>query len=151
MNCIYQATAKNTYEEYQRFSNVLFWNKKSIIIDILLSLFLILDGILLHNIFFILFAVLFPLLLIFLHKRRIKKVFDSNKALQNAEMHYEFYDSYFTQTNAFGSTKLEYTQLYKIIETKTNFYLMIAKNQGFLLTKETLPKGLAEFLQIVKP
>ena len=71
-------------------------------------------------------------------------------ALQNAEVNFEFYNDYFTETNEYGNTKLEYNKLHKIIETKTNFYLMIAKNQGFILVKENFPEGLEEFLRNIK-
>ena len=63
---------------------------------------------------------------------------------------FEFYNDYFTETNEYGNTKLEYNKLHKIIETKTNFYLMIAKNQGFILVKENFPEGLEEFLRNIK-
>ena len=58
--------------------------------------------------------------------------------------------TYFTEENSYGNTKLEYSKLHKIIETKTNFYLMIAKNQGFILIKENFPEGLEEFLRNIK-
>lgn len=44
---------------------------------------------------------------------------------------FDFYDTYFTETTQNGETRLEYNKLYKIIETKTNFYLMIAKKSRF--------------------
>ena len=65
-------------------------------------------------------------------------------------MNFEFYDTYFIETNEYGNTKLEYSKLHKIIETKTNFYLMLAKNQGFILVKDNFPEGLDEFLRNIK-
>ena len=56
----------------------------------------------------------------------------------------------FTETNPYGTTTLEYAKLHKIVETKTNFYLLIAKNQGYILTKSTFPMGLDEFLRNIK-
>lgn len=63
---------------------------------------------------------------------------------------YDFYNTYFIENDDNGETKLEYKKLYKIIETKTNFYLMISKNQGFLLNKSNFPKGLDDFLRNIK-
>ena len=96
------------------------------------------------------FAIFYPILIWFLHNRQVKKVFSTNKALQNAVAEFEFYDTHFTETNIYGGATLEYSKLYKIIETKTNFYLMIAKNQGYILCKKNFPEGLDEFLRSIK-
>ena len=150
MDCLYKTKTINTFEEYRRFSRVLMYKKRSIIIYALLAAFLILDGIVLDNMIFIVFAVVYPFIIWLLHNMQVKKVFKTNKALQNAEVNFEFYNDYFTETNEYGNTKLEYNKLHKIIETKTNFYLMIAKNQGFILVKENFPEGLEEFLRNIK-
>ena len=150
MESLYKTKIINTFEEYKRFSRVLMYKKRSIIIYALLAAFLILDGIVLDNMIFIVFAVVYPFVIWLLHNMQVKKVFKTNKALQNAEVNFEFYNDYFTETNEYGNTKLEYNKLHKIIETKTNFYLMIAKNQGFILVKENFPEGLEEFLRNIK-
>ena len=150
MDCLYKTKTINTFEEYKRFSRRLLCNKRSIIIYALAGTFLIVDGIVLDNFWFIAFAIIYPLLIWLLHNRQVKKVFKTNKALQNAEANFEFYNDYFSETNEYGNTKLEYNKLHKIIETKTNFYLMIAKNQGFILVKENFPEGLEEFLRNIK-
>ena len=150
MESLYKTKTINTFEEYKRFSRVLMYKKRSIIIYALLAAFLILDGIVLDNMIFIVFAVVYPFIIWLLHNMQVKKVFNTNKALQNAEVNFEFYNDYFTETNEYGNTKLEYNKLHKIIETKTNFYLMIAKNQGFILVKENFPEGLEEFLRNIK-
>ncbi len=150
MVCSFKTTTTNTFEEYKRFSRRLLFNKRSIVIYILAGSFLIFDGIILDNMLFILFAILYPILIWLLHNWQVKKVFNTNKVLQNADVNYEFYDTYFTETNDYGNTKLEYAKLHKIIETKTNFYLMIARNQGFILVKKNFPDGLEEFLRNIK-
>ena len=150
MESLYKTKTINTFEEYKRFSRVLMYKKRSIIIYALLAAFLILDGIVLDNMIFIVFAVVYPFIIWLLHNMQVKKVFKTNKALQNAEVNFEFYNTYFTEENSYGNTKLEYSKLHKIIETKTNFYLMIAKNQGFILIKENFPEGLEEFLRNIK-
>ena len=150
MDCLYKTKTVNTFEEYKRFSRILLYKKRRIIIYTLLAIFLILDSIVLENPIFMIFAIVYPILLWSLHNTQVKKVFKTNKALKNAEVTFEFYDTHFIETNEYGNTKLEYTKLYKIIETKTNFYLMLAKNQGFILVKENFPEGLEEFLRNIK-
>ncbi len=102
-------------------------NVKRIIFYIAATIILVLGGIYLNNCFFILFAVIYPIILWIGFRRQNKKVFMSNKALKNAEAVFEFYDTYF-------------------VESKTNFYLMTAKNQGYILIKAEFPKGLEELL-----
>lgn len=129
MNCLYRTTTKNTFEEYKRFSRILFMTKRNIIILSLLGAFLIFDGILVKNTFFIALAFIYPVIMFLIHNQQLKKVFSSNKVLQNAVVNYEFYDTYFIETDKSGNTRLDYSSLHKVIETKTNFYLMIAKTK----------------------
>lgn len=150
MDCLYQTTTKYTLEEYKRFTRTLL-KKRTFILVPLLEVLLILMGLLLRNIFLIVFAVIYPFLTAWVQNRQIKKVYFSNKVTQNAEVCFSFYDTYFTETNASGDTRLTYSQLHKVIETKTNVYLMIAQNQGFILNKANFPEGLANFLKGIKP
>lgn len=63
---------------------------------------------------------------------------------------YDFYDTYFTKKSVAGEDRIEYDKLTKTIETKTDFYLMLALNQGYMLKKECMPKGVDEFIRKLK-
>ena len=76
-----------------------------------------------------------------------KKVFYSNKLAVDAELNYDFYENHFVKTSSAGSEKIDYNRLLKIVETKTNFCLMIAINQGYMLKKADMPEGLDAFLR----
>ena len=76
-----------------------------------------------------------------------KKVFYSNKLAADAELNYDFYENHFVKISSAGSEKIDYNRLLKIVETKTNFYLMIALNQGYMLKKADMPEGLDAFLR----
>ena len=102
------------------------------------------------NYFLILFAIIYPIIIAILQNRQIKKVWNSNKVAQNMNVKFDFYDTYFIEIDENGETRLEYNKLHKIIETKTNFYMMIEKNQGFILNKSNLPEGLSDFLKNIK-
>ena len=58
----------------------------------------------------------------------------------------KFYSDFVSWHHKLGDNKIEYKDLYRIIETKDNNYLMIAKNQGLILKKENCSKELQEFL-----
>ena len=78
-------------------------------------------------------------------------MYKSAKASDNIEVTFEFFDTYFTETNKYGVQKIEYELLHKIFFTKTNVYLFISKRQAFLLIKKNFPEGLEEFLKSIAP
>ena len=49
-----------------------------------------------------------------------------------------------------GVEILEYSKMYKLIETDTHFYMMIAKNVGFIVPKETMTEKQIEFIKGLK-
>lgn len=150
MESLYKTKTINTFEEYKRFTWVLFLRKRTIIIFAIFEILFLFFAWTSESIIYLFFALLYPLLIWLLQRRQIKKIFKTNKVLHNEEVNFEFYDTYFTEEFPYGNIKLEYNKLYKIIETKTNFYLMIAKNQGVILVKENFPEGLAEFFRNIK-
>ena len=111
---------------------------------------IVLGGILLESIPLIIFAILYPFIFILIKNNSVKRVFQSNKIVQNQEITYKFYEDYFEEKHDAGESKIPYEKLDSIIETKTNFYLMIAKNQGYMLTKENMPEGLEAFIKNIK-
>ena len=141
----------NTYEEFKRYFNTMSKLKLNIILYCILSTYLIAASLYLGWIHTLIFAIVFPILVISLQLLQRSRIFKTNKILQNTIVTYEFYDTYFTDSHEYGNSKIEYEKLHKIIETKTNFYLMISKNQGFLLSKESLPQGLDAFLRSIAP
>lgn len=146
MESLYHAKVKNTFEEYKKY--VIALQKKRIILTIaLLVLFFSFVGYFTKKVLFYVAAVIVPLMEYFSVVRPLKKVYYSNKLAVDAVLEYDFYDTYFTKKSAAGEDKIEYSKLSKILETKTNFYLMIALNQGYMLKKEDMPKGLDEFIR----
>ena len=147
MNAIYKTTTKYTFEEYKKYSWSLFKTPANFILYGVLEILLILLGIGFSNILILAFAIVYPFVIIWSRNRRIKKVFDSNKSTMNLTVTFEFFDKYFALHDETGDNKLSYNKLFKIRETKDNFYLMISKNQGLILIKKNMPEGLSEFLK----
>ena len=146
MNSLFHAKSKNTYDEYKKY--VLTFNKKRMLLTILLvDAFLFAVGTITKNYFFYIFLVIIPIMEYISTVVPSKKVFYSNKLAVDAELDYDFYENYFVKTSSAGTEKVEYTRLLKIVETKTNFYLMIALNQGYMLRKVDMPQGLDDFLR----
>ena len=78
-----------------------------------------------------------------------KKTYYSNKAITSCVADFEFYDNYVREITQNGETKLEYSKIYKIIETKTNFYIMASVNQGFIIVKSNCSDGLIDFIKSI--
>ncbi|MBP3207186.1 MAG: YcxB family protein [Campylobacter sp.] len=158
-----------TFDEYKKFNNSIKgkWLTKIIFIIfgiwILYSLFwdfcfLIEEGFFSEN-FFINLAALIWLggLYYYANFYIVKKTFYSNKLSANQHSFFEFYDDYFTEkTNEFNEnsssnfSKIKYDDLYKIIETKTNFYLFTGNILAYTIIKENCSAELIEFLQKIK-
>lgn len=149
MESLFHTTSKNTFDEYKKY--VLTLQKKRLILTIsLLVVFFSIVGYFTKHTLFYVAAVVVPFLEYFSVVRPLKKLYYSNKLAVDAVLEYDFYDTYFTKKSVAGEDKIEYDKLAKIIETKTNFYLMLALNQGYMLKKEDMPKGLDEFIRKLK-
>ena len=158
-----------TFDEYKKFNNSINdkWLTKIIFIIIgslvLHSLFwdfywLFEDGFI-GNILFINLGALIWLggLYYYANVYFVKKTFYSNKLSANGHSFFEFYDGYFTEkTNEFDENssasfaKIKYDDLYKIIETKSNFYLFIGNILAYTIIKQNCSTELIEFLQKIK-
>lgn len=148
MESIYNSATKITYEEFKRFSwAVMRKRTKTMVALILTELLAMLTGIIVDSSVCIVFAVIYPFMLVLLQNRQVKKTYLSNKLMQDTEVKFEFFDSFFNVYEPDSNAKVEYGKLYEVIETKSNFYLMISQNQGFILRKADMPSGLGDFLK----
>lgn len=150
MGYLYTMNSKFTFEEYKKFNYALLKKRHHLLILAIYEIILALIGIGTGNMFIIVFTIIFPLILYWIQNRNIKKIYNSNKVVQNLDVIYEFYDTYFVEKSEHGEMKIEYSKFDEIFETKTNFYLMIAKNQGYMLPKSDMPSELEEFIRNIK-
>lgn len=150
MECLYTMTSKFTFEEYKKFNYALLKKRHHLLILAIYEIILALIGIGTGNMLIMVFTIVFPLILYWIQNKNIKKIYNSNKVVQNLDVNYEFYDTYLVEKSEHGKMKIEYSKLDEIFETKTNFYLMIAKNQGYMLPKSDMPTGLEEFIRNIK-
>ena len=147
MEPLYRLTNKYTYEEYKKFNRAVMLKKKTLIATIIAVLLILIGGILLESLYLILFAIIYPIIFVLLMNVGVKRVYNSNKILQDLDVNFEFYDDCFVVKHEAGEAKIPYDKLNEIIETKTNFYLMIARNQGYMVLKENMPEGFEEFIR----
>lgn len=159
MEPLYKTQTAYSFEEYSKYNEAVLLKQKSLkaVMIIIPVLYVLLMGAVFYSTREIstVFVVLFALLLstaIFIasFKKTIKKTYYSNKAITSCVADFEFFDNYVREKTENGETKLEYSKIYKIIETKTNFYIMASVNQGFIIVKGNCPDGLVDFIKSIK-
>ena len=91
-------------------------------------------------------AVYFPFSL----DKKVKDTYNSNKTITKTVAKIEFFEDGFTEATDHSTYNFKYSDLNSVIETQTNFYLMIAKNQGVIIVKENCSAELIEFVQKLK-
>ena len=152
---LYQTSIKFTYEEYKRFSLTIMkkaLTKSAIGLVILLLFAAILFGMNNSKLSALLcaFVVLYTFMLVFKINSQIKKTYESNELLKDITQTIEFYEKHFVAKSDKSETTVEYEKLYKVIENKTNFYLMIADNQGYIVSKANCSGELIDFIITLK-
>ncbi len=86
-----------------------------------------------------------------LRKKRLIEAFQDPECTANDLLIYDFYSDSFVETcNTIVSEPIRYYDLRKIIETKTNFYLMYAGDMGCIIIKENCSPELIQFLKGIK-
>ena len=152
---------KNTREEFIRFNRVIL-NKEHHYIRsmIIVNVVVVLIGVCLllteKNAMFptVIFVVVFLICYNWKLSRgvdkRAAKTFEHNKIGKDLEFQISFFCDYYKISAETGFSDIEYSKLYKIIETTTNLYFMYSKNQGVIIRKSECSSELIEFLHSIK-
>lgn len=140
---------KTTYtlDEHLKFNIALFTRSKILILDIIIAALLIIPAIATKQWYIVTIAILLPLTSLLSVYLKAKGIYKSNKASQNMDINIEFYNDYIIQKTDMGSYKVENDKIFKIIETKSHFYIMISKNQGIAIPKDKISKEIEEYIK----
>ncbi|WP_026661836.1 YcxB family protein [Butyrivibrio proteoclasticus] len=90
--------------------------------------------------------IILPLSLYLITNIRIKKEYNSNKILQTTVTTFRFDEDKLESSSDRGSAFVKYDEIYKILETDTNFYLFLSKNQALNVIKANCSDELISFL-----
>lgn len=96
---------------------------------------------------YIIMLILIPVISYFIPRYMEKRMYLANETAHNMATKTLFYKDYFEQQNRLGSSTKRYDELMRIIETETNFYLLLNKQQGAIIIKQNCPPGLIEFIR----
>ena len=150
MEPLFTTEFEYNYDEFKKFSLRL-TGKPLMILVICYSLLVLVLGIATISPVYITLGVLLPVLVFLLYSRKTKRVYKSNRMFDRLQRVYKFYDTYFVIEDAVNNATVDYSLINKAVFTKTNVYLMIAKNQGYMLLKSNFPEGLEAFLREITP
>lgn len=159
MEPLHKTKTAYSFDEYFKFNKTLLFRQKNYkAITVVLPILYILTALCVFYLvretaYLILWAALFPVFIIVFiasFKRSVKKTYYSNKSITSCVAEFEFYDGYVAEKTENGESRIDYSKIYNIIETKTNFYIMLAINQGFIIVKENCTPELIEFIQSLK-
>lgn len=74
----------------------------------------------------------------------VEKTKKSRKVSGNFVNKYEFYKNYFKVENPDGNAQVLYLKLYRVVETKSYFYIYISREYAFIVSKLGFTKGKSE-------
>ena len=116
MEVIYSMKSKFTFEEFKRFVwSMMFKNKSTVIKLALFEVALLAIGLVIDNWIFVAFALVYPFALWFIQNRQIKKIYNSNTLMKDAEVEYTFFEPCFSSNDPSGKSRVDYEKLYKIV------------------------------------
>lgn len=90
---------------------------------------------------------LIPFTVYFSNRIHSKKMYRQMENLKSTSSDFAFYPDHLEITSSIGNTSLDYDKLFCIIETPTNFYIMLTKQQGSIVIKEVCSPELVSFIQ----
>ena len=83
--------------------------------------------------------------------KKIKKQEQSNQLVKEYIITYTFFKNHFISKNEEKEASTSYFNIYKVIETKTNYYIYMSREYAFIISKDGFIKGKEEeFKEFIK-
>ena len=154
----YETKSKWTIDELKKMNKAALLGMHKLYLAVIIAIEVFLTAGLLMSVYlmdlklileFVGMMLILPISLHLITNYRINKSFSTNKIIQNTETTFRFYEDRLETSNDRGTAFVKYTELYRILETKTNFYLFLAKDQAFNIIKADCSPELIAFLQSI--
>lgn len=147
-----------TEEEYLRYADAVTASRKQskVLIIILSVLLLMLSAVwfwmgrIIMGGIVLVAAVSYPIWFRAARRKQLKRIFASGKSGRALTNQLRFYENHLVTENEDGKKDFPYSAFTDILETPTNFYLMLAANSGIIVTKANCTEELVSFLQEMK-
>ncbi len=154
-------TIKSTYseKEFVRFNRYIMLHRLHYLWNIIacnLILLLIFSGVIIDDVNsgnIPIGSVITFLLIVFVNWKlcvsptnKSKKVYRQNKTMRDASYSVDFYDDHYVILCNGIESSVPFDKLHEIIETDTDYYIMLSKISGVIIPKEKCPVGFADFI-----
>lgn len=154
---LFTTDATITFDEYARYSNYIcrFTNALSYILWIgitsLLCFMAVRSGEYRHAVLIAVACIIKVASSPAVRKQKLKEAFSDSDSVGNCYLVYDFYEDGFVMTcNMEEDDLVRYYDIWKIIETKTNFYILVQPRNGCILIKENCSPELIRFLRYLR-
>ena len=157
MEPLFTTQTAYTLEEYKKFNQKLLLGKKIVlyILAFLILVLILITAMTTRNSSIIVLGLLWLICALILlpiaQNSALKKAYYSNRTLQKSGLYtYNFFSNHLEAKTAKSFSSVEYCDIYNILESKTNFYIMIAINQAYIINKSNCSPELIEFIKNLK-
>lgn len=148
MNQTLQTETVYTYDEYKKFNHAILWQVRKIpVVMLVIELVLLAVCYFTRDITYIVCAVLVPLIFKIVFSINAKSDYAKNPSIQNVTFIYTFYPNYVEQASVLGKGRVNYSQVQRVLETPTHFYLVLGQGSGIIILKRKCSEELVSFLQ----
>lgn len=154
-------TIKSTYseKEFVRFNRYIMLHRLHYLRNIIvcnLILLLIFSGVIIDDVNsgdIPISSVITFLLIVFVNWKlcvsptnKSKKAYHQNKTMRDVSYSVDFYDDHYVILCNGIESSVSFDRIYEIIETDTDYYIMLSKISGVIVPKEKCPEGFADFI-----
>lgn len=150
MERLFEIQTEYTLKEMRRFSMALLLRWRFWLVYCIVSIIALIAAFLVKEWFYVVFVLVMPWILILSTFLGTKRIYESNKAMQNAKVTYQFYSDSIVQNTDISTYTIEHNKIARMIESKTHFYVMVSQNQGIMLPKEKMSEELVQHLKKLK-
>ena len=149
---LYETTTVVTLEEFRKLNHAL--SNRRLMAAVILAAEIILAVLLVLSIrnhgsstqIYVIMLILLPGIAWFVPRYLERRMYLANETANNMVMKTQFYADHLEQHSKLGNSSVKYTDLKKIIETGTNFYLLVSKTQSIIIVKNHCHPKLSDFI-----
>ncbi len=157
MKPLFTTTTTFTLDEYMKYNMQIGLKSKRFVrtvitftgLILLLALVSFLDKSYVMAIVYVISGMLYPVLLMVFMRIGMKRTYN-NELFHDTVCKFSFFAQHMVGEGPTDCLEYTYDKLYSIAETETNFYIMIAKDQGWIVVKNNCTPELIAFIQQIK-
>lgn len=158
MEPLFTTTTTVTLDEYMKYSERISLKSKrfvgmliiTTVLLLLLSLVAFLNKSYTKAMVCVIVGMLYPVVSMVYSRIDMKRVYNRDALIHDALCKFSFFAQHMVGEGLTDCLEYTYDRLYSIVETETNFYIMIAKDQGWIVVKQNCTPELIAFIQEIK-